>query len=108
MAVTFDVETVAGLNESVVAQRLREDGYNELLSSKADEMGAESGYQRPLDLLGSGFIVAPTGVGLTNKHVIKGAARLVVQSADGKQFPIQKVSIDREYDAALLRIEAGR
>ena len=69
-------------------------------------MGAESGYQRPLDVLGSGFIVAPTGVVLTNKHVVKGAARLVVQSADGKQFPVQQVSIDREYDAALLRIEA--
>ncbi len=34
MAMTFNVETVAGLSDSIAAQRLREEGYNELPSSK--------------------------------------------------------------------------
>ena len=76
------------------------------MSDEADEMGAGSGYQKPLDVLGSGFIVDPAGVVLTNMHVVKGAARLVVQTADGEQFSVKNVNIDREYDAAVLRIEA--
>jgi serine protease Do len=79
---------------------------HEANEDEGDDLRAPSGYQRPLDVLGSGFIVAPTGVVLTNKHVVKGTTRLVVQTADGKQFPVKKVHTDREYDAAILRIEA--
>jgi serine protease Do len=61
--------------------------------------------QKSLELLGSGFIVAPTGIILTNKHVVENEKSLVVQTADGKQFPVVEVRTDREQDAAVLRIE---
>jgi serine protease Do len=80
---------------------------HEAYDDESDEGNADAGHQRPLDVLGSGFIVAPTGVVLTNKHVVKGNPRLVVQTADGKQFPVKQVSTDREYDAAVLRIDAS-
>jgi serine protease Do len=63
-------------------------------------------HQKSLDVLGSGFIVAPTGIILTNKHVVQNEKSLVVQTADGKQFPVAQVRTDREQDAAVLRIDA--
>jgi serine protease Do len=80
---------------------------HEAPEGEADEAGADSGRQKRLDVLGSGFLVASTGVVLTNKHVVEGNPRLVVQTADGKQFPVKQVSTDREYDAAVLRIDAN-
>ena len=57
-----------------------------------------------LDVLGSGFVVDPSGTVLTNKHVATAGDRLVVQMADGKQFPVKAVKTDREHDLAILRI----
>lgn len=62
---------------------------------------------KSLDVLGSGFIVAPTGTVLTNKHVVKAAHKLVVQTADGKQFPVKQVQTDQEHDVAVLSIETN-
>jgi serine protease Do len=70
------------------------------------ESSGNDGQQKSLDVLGSGFIVAPTGIVLTNKHVVEGEKSLVVQTADGKQFPVVQVRTDREQDAAVLRIDA--
>ena len=61
---------------------------------------------RSLEILGSGFIVAPSGVVLTNKHVVRGNDRLVVQTVDGRQFTVEHVTMDPEQDAAVLHIEA--
>ena len=72
----------------------------------ADEPSGEVGRQKSLDVLGSGFIVAPTGIVLTNKHVVKDTKGIVVQTADGKQYPVIQVRVDPEQDAAVLQIDA--
>jgi serine protease Do len=69
------------------------------------ELSADVAQQKSLHILGSGFIVAPTGIVLTNKHVVKASRRLVVQTADGKQFPVSQVKTDQEHDVAVLTIE---
>jgi serine protease Do len=43
---------------------------------------------------------------LTNKHVVEQEKRLVVQTADGKQFPVVQVKTDQEHDVAVLKIDA--
>jgi serine protease Do len=70
------------------------------------ESSGNEGQQKSLDVLGSGFIVASTGIVLTNKHVVEGEKSLVVQTADGKQYPVVQVRTDREQDASVLRIDA--
>lgn len=70
-----------------------------------DGRSAGAGQPRSLDILGSGFIVAPKGTVLTNKHVVKASRRLVVQTADGKQFPVRHVKADQEHDVAVLSID---
>ena len=70
------------------------------------EGGFDGVSPRSLEVLGSGFIVAPSGVVLTNKHVVRGIDRLVVQTVDGRQFTVDHVTTDREQDAAILHITA--
>jgi S1-C subfamily serine protease len=57
--------------------------------------------------VGSGFIIRPDGVVLTNYHVIEHAQAVTVKLPDGREFRAQGVlGSDPELDVAVLKIEA--
>ena len=57
--------------------------------------------------LGSGFVVSPEGLIVTNFHVIGQGRGVRVQLADGRQFDCAAIhASDRQLDLAVLRIEA--
>jgi serine protease Do len=56
--------------------------------------------------LGSGFIVKPDGLILTNAHVVDGATEVRVRLTDKREFPAKVIGIDKTTDVAVLRIEA--
>jgi len=57
--------------------------------------------------VGSGFIIDPTGLIVTNYHVIDRAFDIVVTLADGTKLPGRIVNGARVADLALIRVEAG-
>lgn len=55
---------------------------------------------------GSGFIVEPTGVIVTNHHVVQGAKRVSVRLQDGRVFESKDIKTDPKSDLAVIRIDA--
>lgn len=56
--------------------------------------------------VGSGYVLDPNGFVVTNFHVVRGAAAIRVNFANGRQFPARVVGADPANDLALLKIEA--
>jgi len=55
---------------------------------------------------GSGFIVSPDGVVLTNAHVVQGADEVTVKLTDRREFRAKVLGSDRATDIAVLKIDA--
>jgi serine protease Do len=61
--------------------------------------------QAPQHGFGSGFIVDPKGVILTNYHVVGGADQVEIQLMDGSKFVSKEIHGDRKTDLAIVRID---
>ena len=60
----------------------------------------------PEHALGSGFIVSPDGVILTNAHVIDDATEVTVKLTDRREFRAKVIGSDKPSDVAVLKINA--
>ena len=62
--------------------------------------------QAPVRALGSGFIVSPNGVILTNAHVVHGASQVTVTLMDHREFKAKVLGQDPATDVAVIKIDA--
>jgi len=94
----------AGLNAAVVnvdtATRALEE------RSRSARGYVRGDWQTPHEGSGSGFVIDPSGLVLTNHHVVAGADRVTVTLSDGRAFRADVVGIDPAIDVALLEIHS--
>jgi len=57
--------------------------------------------------LGSGVIVDPSGIALTNAHVVERATDIEAVTADGKKHKAKLIGVDRRTDLAVLRLQGS-
>jgi S1-C subfamily serine protease len=57
--------------------------------------------------LGSGVIVAPEGVIVTNRHLVAGADEVTVVLADRREFEARILGSDERTDVAVLKVDTG-
>jgi serine protease Do len=55
---------------------------------------------------GTGFIIRPDGVIVTNSHVVQGAIRIAIITSGGDRFTARPLGGDDSADLAILKIEA--
>jgi S1-C subfamily serine protease len=56
---------------------------------------------------GTGVVIDPEGIILTNEHVVRDAAETWVVLGDGSWHAVARVTVDDRLDLAILRIEAS-
>jgi len=62
----------------------------------------------PKTVQGSGFVIDPSGVILTNSHVIAGAYDVQVMFSDGEHVPARILATSPRIDLALIKVDTRR
>lgn len=80
-----------------------DDMFEEFLKRHRQQNG--EGQARRSSSLGSGFVIDPTGLVVTNNHVIDGANDIEVIFTDGTKLRAQVIGKDTKVDLAVLRVK---
>ncbi len=90
------------------------DAYSNAVTSVADAVGpavlrveTRGSKGRPAGV-GSGVVIAPDGLVLTNAHVVEGAKEVRLQDAEGRVMEARRLGEDPDTDLALLRAGSAR
>ena len=65
----------------------------------------EDGFQRQ-GSLGSGFVISPDGIIITNNHVIENADEIEINFSDGRVLEATLIGRDRDTDLAVLKVNS--
>ncbi len=72
-----------------------------------NEFFGGQGGSRIANSLGSGFVIDPSGIVVTNNHVVEGADEVMVNFADGTSLQAEIIGVDPATDLAVLRISSS-
>ena len=70
--------------------------------------GEDLPHSRRSNSLGSGFIIDPSGIVITNNHVIEGANDVTVILTDGTKLKAEILGKDTKIDVAVLKVKSDR
>lgn len=84
-----------------------QDFFEDFMKRFQDQPGQQNpGRPQQAQSLGSGFILDPSGLIVTNHHVIVNADEITVTLADGAQYKASVLGRDAKVDLAVLKITA--
>jgi S1-C subfamily serine protease len=97
-------------------ERVYFDAYSDAVSSVAETVGPavvrvdtrERGNKPGRGGTGSGVVISPDGLVLTNAHVVNGARDIRLSDTEGRTTEARLLGIDPDTDLALLRADAAR
>ena len=78
--------------------------FEEFFKDFFDRQRPDNGPRRATSL-GSGFVVDPDGIIITNNHVIDGADEILVRFQDDTTLPAELIGRDEKTDVAVLRVK---
>jgi len=81
------------------------DAYSRAITYAVDKVGPSVVRVNVRGGAGSGVIVSPDGLTLTNSHVVNGARTVALTTLDGRQLTARVLGDDPDTDLALLRVE---
>ena len=91
---------------------LFEEFFKRQLQRHGGQGGGDNGggddlpHSRRANSLGSGFIVDPSGIVITNNHVIEGANEVTVILTDGTKLKAEIIGKDTKIDVAVLKVKS--
>ncbi|MEO0329613.1 MAG: DegQ family serine endoprotease [Pseudomonadota bacterium] len=80
-----------------------QDFFNDLFPQNPN--GENNRSPRTRQSLGSGFVVDPKGVIITNNHVIANADEITINFSDGSKLTAELIGTDPKTDIAVLKVE---
>jgi serine protease DegQ len=82
---------------------LDDPAFREFFGDQLDDMDNPA---QPENSLGSGVIVSPQGLIITNNHVVAAADEIEIALSDGRKMSAKVVGTDPDTDLALIKVDA--
>ena len=80
----------------------------ELRGTPAERVLRNRMRRQPIRGAGAGFIIDPSGIIVTNSHVVGHASRITVTLQDGRDLPGRVIGVDPVTDIAVIRITTDK
>jgi serine protease Do len=111
VAVTMKADATDN-DETQMSDRSQQSQMEDFMRQFAERFGKQGGrQQRPqpkAQAVGTGFIVDPSGLIVTNYHVAGKADSITVTLADGRKLPAKMLGGDEKTDLALLKVTSDK
>ena len=109
-------QAVAEAAAALAEERVYLDAYSEAVASVVDTVGpavvrvdrSDANGRPGRGGTGSGVVISPDGLVLTNAHVVNGAREIRLSDTEGRTTAARVLGIDPDTDLALLRADAAR
>jgi serine protease Do len=102
-------QTVGGTSDAVPAPKLPEGSpFQHFFDEFNGDNGSGDNVPHRVQSLGSGFVIDPSGLIVTNNHVIEGADEITANFNDGTKLTATLVGHDDKTDLALLKVKADK
>ncbi len=102
-----NISTTQTVDQTSSRDRVPEQ-FREFFEEFLDRMPQEAPRgQQKVSSLGSGFVIDPKGIVVTNNHVIEDADEIVVNFSNGDKFQAKLIGRDPKTDLAVLKLEVS-